>query len=280
MSRKDVPFLSRFTHDLYESFTSLGRQNKKKEWAVSKTLPSTFTIITLGPEGPDRREEEIGSGFVVKSTRSTKNMPGEVLVATNKHVIQTFNGDTSGQHSLFLVTSGAKGDTRDEALKKTFANAEIAYVSKDHDLAFIRLPLGEHPDINPPALKLGYSTVVDVPDTLLSIGAPLGVEDTVTEINVSQNNLTKVCSGEGCDLYRQISIANKGNSGGAVIDPLKAGRFGRPEVVGMVTLGAEDNPTLGYMLAAETIKQGLEEMEKAERGQIRSSRRGRTIVAI
>jgi len=257
MPRADAPLLNRLNHGLREALTPIGRVNRQKERAIEKTLPSTVSIITLGPDRGQGGSMEIGSGFAVATISAGVNKPREVILATNKHVVDHYNEDTEGLLKLFVVTSGASGGVRDESRKQEFVNAQVAHVSSRHDLAFLRLSLAEHPEVNLPPLKLGHSTLVDAPDTLLSIGAPLGTQDTVTELQVSQNNLTEVESEEGVDLYRQISITNPGMSGGALIDPLFAGLFARPTVVGMPTLGAQNNPTQGYMLPAEVIQEEL-----------------------
>lgn len=255
-ARADVPFLTQLNHGLREAFTPVGRLNRQKERAIEKTLPSTVSIITNYPKQGDEQRMEIGSGFVVASSLG-KDGVREVIIATNKHVIETYNNDADGAYKLSVVTSGADRDTRNEDLKKEFANAQVAHVSTTHDLAFVRLSLAEHPEVNMPPLKLGHSSLLDTPDTLLSIGAPLGTQDTVTELQLSKNNLTEVRSEEGTDLYRQISLVNAGNSGGPAIDPLFAGLFASPVVVGMPTLGAKDNPTQGYMLPVEVIRNEL-----------------------
>lgn len=265
--RSTVPLLQQFNHGFHEALTSVGRLNRQKERAIEKTLPSTVTLVTQGADSA-----EIGSGFVVRSTPSQKGRPGEVIIATNRHVIETYYNDTQGAYTLSVITSGAKRGVREESLKQEFGAAEIAYVSK-HDLAFVRLSLAEHPEVDMPALRLGYSSLVDVPDTLLSVGAPLGTQDTVTELQASQHALTRVCSEEGCDLYRQISLINSGNSGGAIIDPMFAGRFTRPTVVGMPTLGADGNPTQGYMLPVEVIREEFAAFEKQEQLQRAGTRR-------
>jgi S1-C subfamily serine protease len=261
MARADVPLGSRFNHIFREAWTPIGRLNRQKERAIEKTLPSTVTFITKGPAQNGEIKMEIGSGFAVASIPSTKKRPGEVLLATNTHVIQTYATDTQGLFTLEVVTSGAQGGIRNEELKQTFTQAEVVHISDKHDLALVRLSLAEHPEVNMPALKLGHSSLLDAPDTLLSIGAPLGTEDTVTEVHVSKNNLTRECSEEGCDMYMQISLTNPGMSGGALIDPLYAGLIADPVVVGMPTLGAQDNPTQGYMLPAEAIREELDIFE-------------------
>lgn len=268
MPRADVPLLTQLNHGLREALTPVGRLNRQKERAIEKTLPSTVTIITMNPNADSM---EIGSGFAV-ATSQRPGKPKEIIIATNKHVIDSYNTDTQGVLQLFVETSGANRGIRDEALKQRFANAEVAHVSSKHDLAFIRLSLEEHPEVNLPPLKLGYSSLLDTPDTLLSIGAPLGTEDTVTELHLSKDNLTEVRSEEGVDLYMQISEVNAGNSGGAAIDPLFAGLLANPVVVGMPTLGAKDNPTQGYMLPVEVIREELALFQANEQARLQGRR--------
>src|SRR5678815_3741768 len=100
MARADLPFFTRFYHGLREAATPVGRFNRQKERAIEKTLPSTVTFITQGPAQNGEIRTETGSGFAVASIPSTKKRPGEVLLATNKHVIETYATDTQGIYTL------------------------------------------------------------------------------------------------------------------------------------------------------------------------------------
>ncbi|WP_374970228.1 trypsin-like peptidase domain-containing protein [Terrabacter sp. BE26] len=151
-------------------------------------LPSVVTIkVDAGSEG-----SATGSGFVVDAK-------GHIL--TNNHVVQaSVNGD------IEVVLSN--GDTE----KATVVGRDASY-----DLAVLRI---KRTDLKP--LQLGRSDKVVVGDQVIAVGAPLGLDQTVTTGIVSALN-RPVTPGEGTEAsyinaIQTDAAINPGNSGGPLLD--------------------------------------------------------------
>ncbi|GAA3697581.1 hypothetical protein GCM10022399_12400 [Terrabacter ginsenosidimutans] len=151
-------------------------------------LPSVVTIkVDAGSEG-----SATGSGFVV----DTK---GHIL--TNNHVVEPgVNGD------IEVVLSN--GDTE----KATIVGRDSSY-----DLAVLKI---SRTDLKP--LTLGPSDKVVVGDQVIAVGAPLGLDQTVTTGIISALN-RPVTPGEGSEssyinAIQTDAAINPGNSGGPLLD--------------------------------------------------------------
>ena len=155
---------------------------------AAKALPSVVTIkVDAGSEG-----SATGSGFVV----DTK---GHVL--TNNHVVEPGVG---GDIEVVL----SNGDTE----KATIVGRDASY-----DLAVLKI---QRTDLTP--LTLGPSDQVVVGDQVIAVGAPLGLDQTVTTGIVSALN-RPVTPGEGneasyINAIQTDAAINPGNSGGPLLD--------------------------------------------------------------
>jgi len=151
-------------------------------------LPSVVTIkVDAGSEG-----SATGSGFV---------LDGKGHVLTNNHVVEPgVNGD------IEIVLSN--GDTE----KATIVGRDASY-----DLAVLKI---NRTDLKP--LTLGPSDKVVVGDQVIAVGAPLGLDQTVTTGIVSALN-RPVTPGEGTEssyinAIQTDAAINPGNSGGPLLD--------------------------------------------------------------
>ncbi|WP_020143117.1 S1C family serine protease [Terracoccus sp. 273MFTsu3.1] len=151
-------------------------------------LPSVVTIkVDAGSEG-----SATGSGFVIDAK-------GHVL--TNNHVVEPgVNGD------IEIVLSN--GDTE----KATIVGRDASY-----DLAVLKI---NRTDLKP--LTLGASDKVVVGDQVIAVGAPLGLDQTVTTGIVSALN-RPVTPGDGTEssyinAIQTDAAINPGNSGGPLLD--------------------------------------------------------------
>ncbi|MBC9821799.1 S1C family serine protease [Terrabacter sp. MAHUQ-38] len=155
---------------------------------AAKVLPSVVTIkVDAGSEG-----SATGSGFVIDSK-------GHVL--TNNHVVEP---GVSGDIEVVL----SNGDTE----KATIVGRDASY-----DLAVLKI---ERTDLTP--LQLGPSDKVVVGDQVIAVGAPLGLDQTVTTGIVSALN-RPVTPGEGSEAsyinaIQTDAAINPGNSGGPLLD--------------------------------------------------------------
>jgi putative serine protease PepD len=153
---------------------------------AATVLPSVVTIKVGGGEGT-------GSGFVIDAK-------GHVL--TNNHVVAGAEG--SGEIEVVL----SNGDTE---------QATIVGRDDGYDLAVLKI---RRTDLKP--LVLGQSEKVVVGDQVIAVGAPLGLEQTVTTGIVSALN-RPVSPGAGDEASYMNAIQtdaaiNPGNSGGPLLD--------------------------------------------------------------
>lgn len=156
---------------------------------VARVLPSVVTIkVDAGPEGSGT-----GSGFVIDDR-------GHIL--TNNHVVAA----VSSNGSIEVVLSN--GETE----KATVVGRDVSY-----DLAVLRI---KRTDLTP--LRLGASNKVVVGDAVIAVGAPLGLDQTVTSGIISALD-RPVAPGAGDDLsfinaIQTDAAINPGNSGGPLLD--------------------------------------------------------------
>ncbi len=173
----------------------------------------------------------VGSGIVISANG---------LILTNNHVVE-------GASTLNVTTA----DGRD-------ISATIVVTDPDRDMAIIR---ADATDLTPAAL--GDSSAIEVGETVLAIGSPLGTfTETVTrgivsalgreitvgdELGGGQNTLS--------DLIQTDAAINPGNSGGALIND--AG-----EVIGMNTAVSRSAEGIGFAIpineARELIEQAVQ----------------------
>jgi putative serine protease PepD len=157
---------------------------------AATALPSVVTIkVDGGAEGA-----ATGSGFVIDAK-------GHIL--TNNHVVE---GAAAGDIEVVL----SNGDTE-----------KAAIVGRDasYDLAVLKV---SRPGLTP--LQLGPSSKVVVGDQVIAVGAPLGLDQTVTTGIVSALNRPVTPGSGGGDVTSYINAIqtdaaiNPGNSGGPLLD--------------------------------------------------------------
>jgi putative serine protease PepD len=175
---------------------------------ANRVLPSVVSIDVVGP-----RLHVSGSGFVYDSS-------GHVV--TNNHVVQP------AADSGAITVSFANGRK---------ATATIVGRSPSYDLAVLSVDAGAVPPV-----ALGNSTGVQVGQSVVAIGSPLGLDSTVTFgiISATQRPVTAGGSGETAyiDALQTDAAINPGNSGGPLVD--LAGR-----VIGVNSALATVGPTNG-----------------------------------
>ncbi len=156
---------------------------------AAKVLPSVVTIkVDAGSEGAGT-----GSGFVVDNK-------GHIL--TNNHVVAAA---ANGAKIQVVLSNGEIEDA-------TIVGRDVSY-----DLAVLRL---ERTDL--PPLRLGRSGDVVVGDQVIAVGAPLGLDQTVTSGIVSALNrpVSPGADDEGTyiNAIQTDAAINPGNSGGPLLD--------------------------------------------------------------
>jgi S1-C subfamily serine protease len=152
---------------------------------IEKFRPSVVQINVTTHNG----QGGLGSGTIIDSRG---------YIVTNDHVV---TGATSLQVELF---DGTK------------VPAQLAGLSPLDDLAIVKITPQPHMAV----AKLGDSSQLRVGQTVLAIGSPLGVTQTVTSGIVSALG-RNVPGGEGRVIFNSIQMdaaINPGNSGGALVD--------------------------------------------------------------
>ena len=152
-------------------------------------LPSVVSIEVRTGDG-----RGTGSGFVLRS---------DGYLLTNSHVV---SAAADGQGEIVVLFADGSEET-----------AELVGRTSDYDLAVIRVP---RDDLTP--LVLGDSDAVVVGQPVVAIGAPLGLEGTVTAGIVSALNRPvtagNVTETAFINAIQTDAAINPGNSGGPLVN--------------------------------------------------------------
>lgn len=182
---------------------------------VERVLPSVVTIRSGGLGG-----STLGSGFVISTA-------GHVL--TNDHVVGEASSTTVTFHD---------GST---------APATLVGRDPESDIAVLRV------EARVPPVQLGDSESVRVGDTVLAIGSPLALANTVTAGIVSAVDRAIQAGDPGGQVRYYAAIqtdaaVNQGNSGGPLVDA--AGRvIGINSVIKSVSMNETEAANIGLAFA-------------------------------
>lgn len=166
-----------------------------------------------------------GTGFYLKKYN---------LIITNFHVV--------GMQAEVVVSNNV--------LEKTAA--KVIFADKTHDLAFLKIDDTELLK-NLPTLNLANTNTLKEGDTVVALGHPYDLKDTVTKGIVSKaKRLYKNIN------YIQFDAAiNPGNSGGPVLNQ-------KGEVIGISTFIMQGGDNLGFALKVEYLHQNLNQYKNFE----------------
>jgi putative serine protease PepD len=197
---------------------------------VRAVLPSVVSIVVEGD-----RESGSGSGFVLRR---------DGFILTNNHVV-----DIQGKNGTLEVVLG----------DGTKVPGKVIGTNPSYDLAVVKI---DRDDL--PPLQLGNSDAVQVGDAVIAIGAPLGLEGTVTSGIVSARDRPVTAGGEGDTSYinaiQTDAAINPGNSGGPLLDG--AGRVVgvNSAIASLGVLGEAGNIGLGFAIPMNSAKRIAEEI--------------------
>jgi serine protease Do len=145
-------------------------------------------------------EASLGSGVIVDRRG---------YIVTNAHVV-------ANAVNIKVVTFSSE---------RTVYPATIIRKDVDNDIAILKI----EPDSPMPTAVLGDSDMIKVADKVLTVGAPFGLEQTVTAGIISDDSRNLVIDGQAYENMIQTDAAiNRGNSGGPLIN-------GSGEVIGINT---------------------------------------------
>jgi putative serine protease PepD len=181
-----------------------------------------------------RTGEGSGTGFLVKS---------DGTIVTNAHVV--------GNNSDVQVRFNDDGD---------FHDARVLGVDESTDLAVIKVDASAANGVKP--LALADSDKVQVGDTALAIGYPLGLDRTATAGIISGlERDIKAPNGFSIDKVIQTDAPiNPGNSGGPLLNS-------NGEVIGVNSQiatagGGNGSVGIGFAIPANTVKEVLPQLER------------------
>lgn len=173
------------------------------------------------PASPLSRGKEsrhsFGTGFIIHPS-------GYIL--TSEHVIH---------HAKNIQVGLLNGNTK---------SAKLVWSDEKRDLALIQISTRSAL----PILPLGSSKESQVGELVISIGNPLGLENTVTTGVISAKNRPVQISGKIYeDIIQTDAAINPGNSGGPLINM-------NGEAIGMNAFIIKDNHGLGFAIGIDSIK--------------------------
>lgn len=198
------------------------------------TLPAVVSIVGESDAGSGS-----GSGFIVRP---------DGYIITNKHVTDLVNG---GGTLTVVLNDGTR------------YTGEVVGGNPSYDIAVVKIPAS-----NLPTVTLGDSSAVRVGDSAIAIGAPLGLEGTVTSGIVSALNRV-VTPGDGTaedtsfiNAIQTDAAISPGNSGGPLLDStgsvIGVNAAMQSPVIGQT--GEAANVGLGFAIPINSAKRIAEEL--------------------
>ena len=187
---------------------------------VSTKSISQYSDILGFSDGQSSEDDGMGSGIII-------NSDGYIL--TNYHVIQ-------GAQSISVILSN----------KKT-VSAKVVNYDENQDLAVIKVTTKTE---MPAVAELGNSDNVQVGDSVVAIGNPLGKEllGSVTSGIISATK-REISVGNTTQSFLQTDAAiNPGNSGGALVNSL-----GQVIGVNSAKIGGEGVEGIGFAIPINTV---------------------------
>ena len=167
----------------------------------------------------------LGSGFFVDESG---------YIITNYHVIQSeVDPKYEGYSRLYIKLAGKPDDRIPAKVVGWDPSVDLALVKADVKPGFV--------------FSLGSASDLDVGDRILAVGAPLGLEHTVTSGIISAVNRDV---GMPEKVIQIDAAVNSGNSGGPVVD--SDGR-----VQGIVFAGLAEYQGLNFVIPVESLKAEL-----------------------
>jgi putative serine protease PepD len=180
-------------------------------WAFEQVRQNSLRDRSISLPAPAR-------GSTARASGSTAGIAGRVLpsvvaikirgdnrsgyILTNNHVVEA----ASDGGSITVVYSDG-----------SHASARVVGQDKSYDLAVVKADIGDRA-----ALKLGDSEGVVVGDSVIAVGAPLGLQGTVTTGIVSALNRPVAAGGGQTQAFinaiQTDAAINPGNSGGPLVD--------------------------------------------------------------
>ncbi|HUQ56795.1 S1C family serine protease [Lentzea sp.] len=214
-------------------------QGKERPAGSISDIAKRVTPSVVSIEFKGANVAGVGSGVVIE---------GGGYILTNDHVVAPAAQDSSAKLSA-VFTDGTR------------AQARVVGRDPKTDLAVIKVEV-----TNPTVLQFGNSDELEVGDSVIAIGSPLQLSNTVTEGIVSALHRPVTAAGENggpqvtYDAIQTDAAINPGNSGGALVDS-RGALIGinssiRTETGGSVGLGFAISGNQARKISQELIRNG------------------------
>ena len=209
-----------------ESTESAGAETVHK---TSDFIKGTVTIwVDKGVTVQNRigySEVALGSGFFIDETGS---------IITNYHVIQSeVDPKYEGYSRLYIKLAGKPDDRIPAKVIGWDASVDIALIKADVKPSFV--------------FELGSASDLEVGDRIIAVGAPVGLEHTVTSGIISAVERDVGMPGKVIQIDAAV---NSGNSGGPIVDE-------NGKVQGVVFAGLLQYQGLNFVIPVESLKAEL-----------------------
>ena len=170
-------------------------------------------------------EVALGSGFFIDETGS---------IITNYHVVQSeVDPKYEGYSRLYIKLAGKPDDRIPAKVIGWDASVDIALIKADVKPSFV--------------FELGSASDLEVGDRIIAVGAPVGLEHTVTSGIISAVERDVGMPGKVIQIDAAV---NSGNSGGPIVDE-------NGKVQGVVFAGLLQYQGLNFVIPVESLKAEL-----------------------
>jgi len=190
------------------------------------------SVVSISAEGSSSAGS--GSGFIYRS---------DGYIITNNHVIA--NAANSGTIEVTLFD-------------RTTHSATLVGRNSSYDLAVIKI---DKNDLVP--LRIGNSDQLNVGDTTIAFGSPLGLRGTVTSGIVSALNRPVTAGGIGDQSYisaiQTDAAINPGNSGGPLVNAA-AEVVGVNSAIATLGIGSSGSIGLGFAIPISQVQRIIQEI--------------------
>ncbi|HZR04665.1 MAG TPA: trypsin-like peptidase domain-containing protein [Candidatus Udaeobacter sp.] len=229
---------------------SLEALNRERRALVKSVIPSVVAVKTSKKIGIRREYGLDPFDFFFGGPRRFRNPRDEALVQNSlgSGVIVTNEGH--------IITNNHVVDQVDEIEVQLSdgrtTKARLVGADEQLDLAVLKIDV---PGLKP--LKLADSDTVQPGDSVLAIGNPFGLQETVTDGIISWKGQPNSTDFRG-DLLQTNAAINPGNSGGPLINV-------RGEVVGIneqIVSSSGGSQGIGFAIPSNTVRTALESVLK------------------
>ncbi len=200
---------------------------------VANALPSVVSILIEGAS-----QSGSGSGFVLRN---------DGYIVTNHHVVEL--AETGGQITVVFNDGSKQVGT-------------VVGSNQEYDLAVVKVPT-ENLTAQVAPMPIGDSGAVKVGDPVIAIGAPLGLDGTVTSGIISALDRPVTAGSQGSESYinaiQTDAAINPGNSGGPLLNA-SGEVIGVNSAIATLALGEGGSIGLGFAIPVNSARRIAEEI--------------------